>query len=282
MCACSAEDRALTGVWTTPELLKAVEKGYDVQHIYEVYHFPETIQYNPETGEDGLFTQYIATFLKIKQEASGYPQWVKSEADKDKYVGDFFKHHGIHLDKDCIVENLALRSIAKLALNSLWGKFGQRQGLPLREFVYDGVTLVKRLTDPLMEIKDFHIMSDHCIMIDSKPRAEFVKPSASSNAFVAIFTTSLARLSLYDVLDKLGERALYFDTDSVVYTEGADDVPLHHGDNLGELTDELKNGDYITHFLAGGPKNYAYKTVQNKTCVKVKGLSLNYPACYQN
>ena len=30
-----------------------------------------------------LFTEYVNTFLKIKQEASGYPHWVKSDSDQD-------------------------------------------------------------------------------------------------------------------------------------------------------------------------------------------------------
>ena len=37
--------------------------------------------YNPVTKEGGLFTQYINTFLKLKQESSGYPQNVKSEEE---------------------------------------------------------------------------------------------------------------------------------------------------------------------------------------------------------
>jgi hypothetical protein len=44
----------------------AVEKGYRILEIHEVYEFQVT-QYNPETGEGGLFVDYINTFLKLKQ-----------------------------------------------------------------------------------------------------------------------------------------------------------------------------------------------------------------------
>ena len=36
------------------------------------------------------------------------------------------------------------------------------------------------------------------------------------------------------------------------------------GDYLGDLTDEL-DGDYITTFISGGPKNYAYLTNNGKS-----------------
>ena len=47
------------------------------------------------------------------------------------------------------------------------------------------------------------------------------------------------------------------------------------GDYLGDLTDEL-DGDYITAFMAGGPKNYAYVTNNNKSVTKVRGITLDY------
>jgi hypothetical protein len=50
------EERSLTGTWVTDELKKELEKGYVVQRIYEVWHFDETEQYDPETKTGGLFT----------------------------------------------------------------------------------------------------------------------------------------------------------------------------------------------------------------------------------
>ena len=50
--------------------------------MYEVYHWAETSQFNMSTGDSGLFADYVNTFLKIKQEASGWPDWVKTDEDK--------------------------------------------------------------------------------------------------------------------------------------------------------------------------------------------------------
>lgn len=53
-------------MWCSVELKKALEKGYRLLQVHEVWHFPAT--------SDELFKEYINTFLKIKQEASGYPK----------------------------------------------------------------------------------------------------------------------------------------------------------------------------------------------------------------
>ena len=49
----------------------------------------------------------------------------------------------------------------------------------------------------------------------------------TTNIFIASFTIALARLKLYDELEKLGEQVLYYDTDSIIYTwkEGQPFVP---------------------------------------------------------
>ena len=50
------------------------------------------------------------------------------------------------------------------------------------------------------------------------------------------------------------------------------------GDYLGDLTNEInpKDGNHITCFVSGGPKNYAYNLDTGKTCCKVRGFTLNF------
>jgi hypothetical protein len=54
---------------------------------------------------------------------------------------------------------------------------------------------------------------------------------------------------------------------------GKPEPPL--GNYLGDLTDEL-DGDYITTFMSGGPKNYAYHTAGGNSETKVCGITLNH------
>jgi len=70
------------------EVRLAVEKGYRILEIYEVYEYQVT-QYKRETGEGRLFVDYINTFLKIKAQASGYPSWVRSPEDEERFIDSF-------------------------------------------------------------------------------------------------------------------------------------------------------------------------------------------------
>jgi len=47
----------------------------------------------------------------------------------------------------------------------------------------------------------------------------FIVNKNNTNIFVACFTTSHARLMLYDKLDYLEEKVLYYDTDSIIYVD---------------------------------------------------------------
>lgn len=109
---------------------------------------------------------------------------------------------------------------------------------------------------------------------------EEYKRSFKTNVFIAAFTTSLARLKLYNALDVLQDRALYYDTDSVIYKSKPGEEKLQLGPFLGQFTDEL-GGDTIVEFVSGGKKNYGYRTRQGKTECKVRGFTLNYETLHK-
>ena len=74
------------------------------------------MQYDCKTKQGGLFAAYVNTFLKFKQEASGWPDWCKTTADKEKYDSDYFHNEGIQLEPHRIKKNPRLRALAKLCL----------------------------------------------------------------------------------------------------------------------------------------------------------------------
>ena len=88
------------------------KKNYKPVKIYEVYHWPESTQYDLTTKTGGLFTPYINLFLKIKQEANGPPEWVKSESDLTTFIEMYEERKGIRLDPSKIQHNAGLRSLA--------------------------------------------------------------------------------------------------------------------------------------------------------------------------
>ena len=113
-CTHSDAERAIQGRCTF-ELMKALEKGYRLLQIHEVWHFP------PKT--DTLFKEYMDVFAKIKLEASGYPKNCVTDEQKQEYVSDILEKQGIQLDPDKIAYNPGLGVLAKLMLNSFWDKF---------------------------------------------------------------------------------------------------------------------------------------------------------------
>ena len=112
------------GTWTTLEILKAIEYGYKLNFIYEIWHYKEKSQYDSVRKIGGLFTEYVNMFLKHKEEASGFPDGVKNDQEKNAYIDDFYKQEGIKLEKNNIKYNAGIRSVMKLLLNSFWGRFG--------------------------------------------------------------------------------------------------------------------------------------------------------------
>ena len=117
-CNHSTDERALTGTWVSLEINKAIEIGYKIIKIYEIWNWNETDEYNPIHKNGGLFTEYIDMFLKGKQEASGYPDEVKTEIEKDEYIKKYYEKEGVLLDKNNIKLNSGMRTVTKLMLNS--------------------------------------------------------------------------------------------------------------------------------------------------------------------
>ena len=131
------------------------------------------------------------------------------------------------------------------------------------------------LDDPTFQISAIRICSEDVMEIVTTTVEEEYERSFKTDVFVAAFTTSLARLKLYEVLDFLGDRCLYYDTDSVIYKTKPVQEKLLLGRYLGQFTDEL-GGYSIVEFCSGGAKNYGYLTKKGKVECKVRGFTLNY------
>jgi hypothetical protein len=60
------------GVWHTVELHLAFQQGYELQEVYQVFHF--------ERVQPGMFRDYVDCFLRRKQESDG---WKKNGAESE-------------------------------------------------------------------------------------------------------------------------------------------------------------------------------------------------------
>ena len=284
-------------MFTNIELRKALSLGYKITTYHECWYWP------PERTTRGLFREYVNMWLKIKQEAAGFTP--RPDFTLDQYVARYYKDEGIQLNKNDIhtKKNNGLYKLSKLYLNSLWGKFAQR--LPEK---YTSCAIIQAGIDTKRwykmlskdQVNSVRIINEHTILanytnvnlyksIKSRHgRHQFLQERiGDSNIAVAIFTTSAARLNLYQSIERLGDRVCYYDTDSIVFLHTIHENPqllAPLGRKLGDLTSELghdpyryenkqETTPYITEFVSTGPKSYAYRTSNDKMCVKIKGIN---------
>src|SRR5678815_197550 len=270
-CRHTDNQRMLKGVYCSPELELAVKKGYEIKKIHEIWKF---------TPSNDIFGKYVETFLKWKTEASGLPDGI---TDKDcdeflQYLQDFKDIEGVTLDPSNIESNPGMRYIAKLLLNSLWGKLAQR--IPKNEDIicssYAQVWELMKRAD--LKVRNITVAGDKHIV--EVTHTDFTNKTAkATNVAVASFTTAYARVELYNLLDSLGQRVLYCDTDSCVFTARKGQYIPDTGKFLGNLTDEIGSGEIADSFVCTGPKSYAIRIKKNDSSyayiLKAKGLTLN-------
>lgn len=88
-------------------------------------------------------------------------------------------------------------------------------------------------------------------------------PHAYTNVVIATFVTAQARLKLYSYLEFLGELAIYFDIDSVVFIQKPGEPSVDTGEFLGDMTEELEKfgpGSYFESLLMVGPRTMPLKS----------------------
>ncbi len=170
--------------------------------------------------------------------------------------------------------------MSKLCLNGFWGKFAQRSNLAQTTLVGEPEEFLRMMFSGQYDINYFRFINDKTTMVQWKYNERcVVLPRSVNNIFVAAFTTAYARLTMYRYLERLRERVLYTDTNSLIYLVKEGETPLELGDYLGQLTDEL-GSDSIQEFAAAGPKSYAYQTRnQKKVVLHVKGIMQTWECC---
>ena len=282
-CTHTDEQRQLTSTFTTPELKEALRLGYVVTEIFEVYHY--------EKRSSNLFRKYIDTWLQVKQEASSWPVEKQNDFEyQQRFIELYNEREGILLDAAKMTErNEGLRFIAKLMLNSFWGKLAQKCNMAQTAYcstLHDYYSLLQQQTEGHIQILGVKAMSQTAFLVSYEmSNLDDCKPG-NTNVAIASFVTSYARLHLYKQLEKVvnvaPERLLYFDTDSIIFVQRQGEQILKLGNYLGDLTNELEEygaGAYIRRFVSGGPKNYGFEVVKPDGCtvvkIKAKGIRVD-------
>jgi hypothetical protein len=219
---CRAEGKLLfpTGTWrgtfSTAEL-RLAEKYVQIDSL--IYH--DAVYFR--TAD--IFSDYVDTLYKFRKKTE--PDW-----------------------------ELSLDRMAKIALNSLYGKFGSNE---VRETIHIRPTF-NDMVDRQMQQMPSPLGVD-CYIERTTKHASYMLPQISA------WITALGRCKLAEGLLARGDSAYYCDTDSI-YTDGN----LETGSALGEWKDEYKEDPIVyAYFLS--PKIYVLRHASGKTTNKAKGFA---------
>uniref|UniRef100_A0A1I8BUV6 DNA-directed DNA polymerase n=1 Tax=Meloidogyne hapla TaxID=6305 RepID=A0A1I8BUV6_MELHA len=268
--------RSWVAGYTHVELNKALELGYKVVDVHEVWHY--------ERWDPQLFLGYVNTFVGLKQQASGWPQGCESSEDREHYISEFERVEGIRMDPQLVQINPGLRMIAKILANSLWGKLAQRVGGTEVKYAQTPAEFHQLLDDPTIETLDFDHVSEYMDRCVVRKKEEFAKPPETNCLPVAVFVTSYARLHLYQYMEEVQQvngKLLYCDADSIIYVEKRGGGRVVEGEALGQMKREHPTRR-ILEFVAGGPKNYGFRHVDGLTGnderaeLKIRSFPLSY------
>jgi hypothetical protein len=231
------------------------------------------------------------------------------------YCLEYKERLGIDIDLESVTLNPGLRYISKLLLNSLWGKFGQRNNLTKTTIVNSPAAYYDVVLDKRNDIRQILPVSSEIFRITYAPRRAYIEEHGASNVVVALWTTrflayntflvlifpilSAARLKLYEYMNLVqntpGCEILYTgifalsslfplfpsDTDSIILSHPRGACPISEGSFLGEMSREYP--DYrILEFVGAGPKQYALKMEHRdkqrgelKFVLKIRGITID-------
>jgi len=193
--------------------------------------------------------------MKIKLETS---PWKNDFSTIQNHITAFKNFLNIDLDPANVAPNPGKGAVAKICLNSLWGKFGQRQNMTHTEYVTDVKRWYQLLLDDTLEISNTININENMVQVTFKYKSYYVQGIFSTNVYIAAFTTLNARLRLYDMLDKLGQSVACYDTDSIVYIDNGKKI-IKTGCMLGEWTDELGKDDHLKECYRQAQKLWLFK-----------------------
>ena len=111
--------------------------------------------------------------------------------------------------------------------DSFSGKLGERENKPQIITIQKQSDWYRIIQDETIIVQDVRIFNEDAMEVTILRKEGACEPTSKVNIFTAAFTTTLARLELYESLEKLDQQVLYYDTDSVIYkwAPGLPDIP---------------------------------------------------------
>lgn len=268
----------MTGTWGTEELRLACENGYEILETYEVLHWPASER------SDTVMRGYVSFFLRMKQEAEGWKKLGAScdtptEEEQHAVVERLFASNGgiARIRPELVRKDPVNRQLAKLYLNSLWGKFCQKPHTDNYSTIHGYAEFIAIWNDPNVNRKkvSFRYISSGTWKVKYHLQSDFAKANPKYNIYLSSKVTEVARCQLHRQMLKIGsERILYCDTDSIIFYWPKAAEPLDKF-GLGQWVDELP-GVVIKKLHALAPKFYHLELEDEETMLKSKGIQMTW------
>ena len=196
----------MTGTWASVELKRSMEEGYVITKIHAALKYDKF---------NGLMKEYVGDFIQMKIENE--KELTQDECDT---INKYHQNLGFNFEikpENCKTNN-GLRQVAKICLNSLWGKFGQRTNLSSYDFINEYTVFVRNLHDPKIECESWNVVNENCVELRYIFKENTALEPEFISEFTAVMTTANARMRLYDFISWLHpSQLIYCDTDSCIW-----------------------------------------------------------------
>lgn len=270
-CTHNAEERSFCGTWTIVELRHAVRNmGYRITKVVDVMEYP--------SSSTTLFKNFIVPFMteKILSKKQGL---VENDVFTEKglsiqgYIQQFAGRQVVAAD---FKDSPARRTVAKLAMNSFTGKWGQSE-IQKSSKTFDETQITEAralMTNPNVTLCLAEVVQiDETLLlnIDYEPRFQSARNACRKNDMIVAHITANGRIMLANLETHIGQKnMIYEDTDSGFH--GMLATPVYkHGFGFGELELELRQGK---NFVSGGKKWYSFQKMDGTNVCKIKGFTV--------
>lgn len=273
-CSHSNCERALIGTYMLSEIEYALELKYTILDIFECHIYVES---------DFLLKDFVKHLVFRKTISSNCFENLTTLTQKEKYCDELNTQmdfdNPLKITVTNVKPNPPMRYFYKIAQNSFFGKFGQRNDGFKTAYCTSQLEIENILSENRL-IKDAYTVGENLCCLVYQPDKVKLKPSLKHSVYLSSQITAFAREEIHKHLLSLinaGIKVVKVNCDSIIFAvKKGQTIPLPISHAVGHFKSEI-NGT-ILDFFAVGSKNYIiiYLDCNGKKCYmnKISGLSL--------
>ena len=275
-CNHSDDERSLTATYMITEIEFAMSLGYKIKTIFEMHvYFSSAF----------LFKNFVQHLNLSKTLASDCFKGLTSLEEKTHCCNILNEALQVNPNEKITVENVKpnepKRNFYKMAANSFFGKFSQRQDRNQVLFINNQDELSK-LYFSQNEIKEIHCLNDLICMVLVTRNCFKLPPNLKYNVYVGSQITAYARQCIYkhmqDLISIQSCTIYHVNCDSIFFSiDKSETMPLILSPAVGHFK-HVYDGKIISYFGTGA-KQYTVNFIKNNrvtTVNHISGLCLNY------